>query len=161
VPSIGITGHMNLTPATVGLVRAALKSELAQYDPRELVGVSCLAEGADAVFAEVVLELGGRIEALLPARDYRATRVSSSHLPLFDDLVRRAHRTRYIAETSSMPAYAEANAEMIESVDRLLAVWDGRPSPTRKQGGTADAVAAARAAGVPVTVVWPEGAQRS
>lgn len=161
MPSIGITGHMNLTSATVGLVRAALKSELAQYDPDELVGVSCLAEGADAIFAEVVLELDGRLEALLPARDYRATRVSNSHLPVFDDLVRRAHKTSYIAETSSMRAYMEANAEMIASVDCLLAVWDGRPSPAWKQGGTADAVAAARAAGVPVTVVWPEGAQRS
>lgn len=160
MPSIGITGHMNLTPATIGLVREALKSALEQYDAAELTGVSCLAEGADSIFAAVLLAAGGRLEALVPARDYRDTRVSAAHLPMFDDLMQRAHRTRYVAEASSMQAYEAANAQMLSTVDLLLAVWDGRPSPPGKSGGTADAVAAARDAGVPVTVIWPEGAER-
>ncbi|MEU5838197.1 hypothetical protein ABZ820_31635 [Streptomyces diacarni] len=42
---------------------------------------------------------------------------------------------------------------------RLVAVWDGRP-PSGKGGGTADTVEQARAAGVDVVVVWPEGAGR-
>jgi hypothetical protein len=158
---IGITGHMNLTPATVDLVRAALHAELARHDPAELVGVSCLAEGADAIFAEAVLDAGGRLHALLPAPDYRDTRVSEAHRPVFDDLVQRSHETQYIAETSSMQAYEDANAVMLGMVDLILAVWDGQPSPEWKRGGTADAVAAARAAGVPVAVIWPEGAERS
>ena len=46
-------------------------------------------------------------------------------------------------------------------VDRssvLVAVWDGQPS--RGLGGTADVVAYARERGVPVEVIWPEGASR-
>ncbi|MCH7229740.1 hypothetical protein L0U85_02530 [Glycomyces sp. L485] len=157
---IGITGHMNLTAATVDLVAAALKHELSRYDPAELVGVSCLAEGADAIFAQTVLDAGGRLEALLPAPDYRDTRVSQAHLPVFDTLVAQAHTTRYVAEASSMQAYDQANAAMLDSVDRMLAVWDGQPSPSWKTGGTADAVTAARSRGVPITVIWPEGAER-
>ncbi|GAB3999397.1 hypothetical protein GCM10029992_28060 [Glycomyces albus] len=132
---IGITGHMNLTAATADLVRDALKAELAQYDPADLVGVSCIAEGADSIFAQAVIDAGGRLEALLPAPDYRDTRVSEAHLPAFDALVEAAAETRYVAEVSSMQAYDQANATMLESVDRMLAVWDGQPSPDWKTGG--------------------------
>jgi hypothetical protein len=43
-------------------------------------------------------------------------------------------------------------------VDALVAVWDGAV-PDGK-GGTGDTVQLARARGVPVTVVWPDGAAR-
>lgn len=158
---IGITGHMNLTPATVELVRKVIEAELAQCDPADLVGVSCLAEGADAIFASAVVNTGGHLIALLPAPDYRDTRVSEEHLPTFDALVSAATEVRYIAESSSMQAYDDANAEMLDEVDFILAVWDGEPSPKWKRGGTADAVKTAQERGVPVTVIWPDGAERS
>jgi hypothetical protein len=41
--------------------------------------------------------------------------------------------------------------------DRLVAVWDGTP-PSGKGGGTTDTVEQARAAGLPVDVVRPDGA---
>jgi hypothetical protein len=44
-----------------------------------------------------------------------------------------------------------------QRVDRL-AIWDGRPA--RGYGGTADVVAEAQREGLPVVVLWPEGAQR-
>jgi hypothetical protein len=155
---IGITGHMNLTSATADLVRLALLRELDRFDPATLTGVSCLAEGADSIFAQAVLDSGGRIEAILPALDYRDTRVGTGHLPVFDALAVRAEPVRYIAEASSVQAYAEANAAMLDAIDVLFAVWDGVPS--EKTGGTADAVAEARIRELPVTVIWPEGAQR-
>lgn len=158
---IGITGHMNLTPETRLLVREALDAALQEHDASSLVGFSCIAEGADAIFAEAVLAAGGLLVALLPAPDYRDTRVSDAHSGTFDALSARAHMIRYAADASSMQAYEEANAQMLDSVELLLAVWDGRPSPEWKKGGTADAVAAAREMGVPVTVIWPEGAERA
>jgi hypothetical protein len=158
---VGITGHMNLTSGTVGLVREAIRSELAPYDPADLTGVSCLAEGADAIFAQAVLDAGGRLEVLLPAPDYRDTRVSEAHQLVFDNLVARAHDVRYVAEASSMQAYEDANTAMLKTIDFMIAVWDGQPSPAWKRGGTAAAVAAARERGVPVTAIWPEGAERA
>jgi len=39
-----------------------------------------------------------------------------------------------------------------------VAVWDGKPA--RGVGGTADIVSYARQKGVPVAVLWPDGAAR-
>jgi hypothetical protein len=149
---------MNLTAATVDLVRTAFLEALERFDPADLTGVSCLAEGADALFAQAVLDAGGRLEAILPARDYRDTQAGPDHQPVLDALAARAANVSYIAETSSVQAYAAANDAMLASIDLLLAVWDGVPSA--KPGGTADAVAAAEARGVPTEIIWPEGAQR-
>lgn len=155
---IGITGHMDLTSTAAQLVRAELQAELDAHPPGDLIGVSCLAQGADSLFAQAVLDAGGQLEVLLPAPDYRSTQVGSDQLAIFDSLVAQACGVKYIAESSSTGAYVRANAAMIERVDMMIAVWDGKSA--FKIGGTADAVAAAQRAGVPVTVVWPDGAQR-
>jgi hypothetical protein len=52
----------------------------------------------------------------------------------------------------------EASSVMLARANRLFAVWDGQPA--RGYGGTADVVAEACRRGVPVTVIWPEGASR-
>lgn len=57
MPRIGITGHMNLTPATEKLVTAALYELLTLYESTNLVGVNCLARSADQLFARIVHDL--------------------------------------------------------------------------------------------------------
>lgn len=47
---------------------------------------------------------------------------------------------------------------LVGLVDRLIAVWDGEAA--RGFGGTADVVAYAGSMGVPVDIVWPDGATR-
>ncbi len=47
MPRIGITGHSNLTDATEKVVHQALQSLLLQYSSSDLVGITCLARGAD------------------------------------------------------------------------------------------------------------------
>jgi hypothetical protein len=47
---------------------------------------------------------------------------------------------------------------LVGLVDELIAVWDGEPA--RGYGGTADVVAYAKRQGIPVRIVWPEGAAR-
>lgn len=156
---IGVTGHMNLTAATVPLVREAIRKVLAPYVPEGLVGVSCIAAGADSIFADVVLDLGGALVVVLPAVDYRARKVKPEHAEQFDDLIRRASSVRVMPyEVSNRDAYEAANEALITSADRLIAVWDGR-APADK-GGTASVVEYAQAKGVPVDVIWPEGAER-
>lgn len=45
---IGVTGHMNITPDTAKQVYDEIVSHLADAgDPAVLVGVSCIARGAD------------------------------------------------------------------------------------------------------------------
>lgn len=64
----GITGHMNLTAGSVPLIYQALRAALEPYTGDELVGISCIARGADSIFAQVVLDLGGKLEVLLPVQ---------------------------------------------------------------------------------------------
>jgi hypothetical protein len=59
---------------------------------------------------------------------------------------------------STEEAHMDAGKVVVDRSSVLLAVWDGQPS--RGLGGTADVVAYARQRGVPVTVIWPEGASR-
>ncbi|ASU81584.1 hypothetical protein CDO52_01160 [Nocardiopsis gilva YIM 90087] len=156
---IGITGHSNLSADSVPLVRDALADLLAPYADGDLVGLSCLARGADQVFAEVVLDAGGKLEVVLPAVDYREAKVKPHNLDQFDELLMRSTLVRYMPhKTAGRAAYEDANEAILGGIDRLVAVWDGQSSGGK--GGTGDAVNAARGRGVPVDVVWPEGARR-
>jgi hypothetical protein len=159
VPRIGITGHTNLSAATVPLVAAGIRAELARHSVG-LTGVTCLARGADQIFARVVLELGGDLEVVLPAEDYRVRKVSADNAAEFDELhaMARAIRTMPFAHSDGN-AYQAASEHLLSTVDWLIAVWDGRPAGGH--GGTADVVAAAHRLGIPVTVMWPQGAERS
>ncbi len=121
---IGVTGHMNLTPPTVSLVRKAIRKALAPYVEEGLTGVSCIAIGADSIFAEVVLDLGGALEVILPASDYRERKVKPEHAQRFDSLTRRASSVRVMPyEVSNRDAYEAANEALVASSDRLIAVW--------------------------------------
>ena len=157
MPRIGITGHANLTARTRALVAGEIRGLLRPY--RDLVGVTCLAPGADQVFARVVLDLGGRIEVILPADDYRDSVLAPADVTEFDALLGQARSVRTMPyDTSDEEAYMAASEVVLSRSHRVLAVWDGAPSAG--YGGTADVVAEARRRHVPVTVVWPAGAER-
>ncbi|MET4923278.1 hypothetical protein P3L51_13095 [Streptomyces sp. PSRA5] len=158
--TIAVTGHLDLTEAGVPLIRTALDDLLRQYADGALVGLSCVAEGADSLFAEAILAAGGRLAVIIPAQDYRQNVVRPACAPLFDRLVEAAEEVLVLPhETADRQAYEAANAVLLARADRLVAVWNGEP-PTGKGGGTADVVLEARDAGIPVDVVWPEGAAR-
>ncbi|MFC9222761.1 hypothetical protein ACFT8W_18860 [Streptomyces hygroscopicus] len=158
--TIAVTGHMDITDASVPLVRGELDKILAAYEPSSLVGVSCIAKGSDSLFADAVLAAGGRLAVVIPSEDYRQAKVKPEHADTFDRLVAAADEVLVMPHaTANRQAYEAANAVLLERADRLVAVWDGQP-PTGKGGGTADVVHQAREAGIPVDVVWPDGASR-
>lgn len=159
MPRIGITGHSNLTGGSVPLVAAAIRAALDPYRPADLIGVTCLARGADQVFARAVLDLGGAVEVVLPAADYRERKVKPDNAVEFDELLRRASVVRTMPfARSNADAYMAASEQVLSTVDALIAVWDGQPSGG--YAGTADVVAAAHERDLPVTVVWPDDANR-
>ncbi|WP_020666450.1 hypothetical protein [Amycolatopsis nigrescens] len=156
---IGITGHSNLTDAAVPLVADGLRAALAEHVGAELIGVTCLARGADQVFARIVLGLGGAVEVVLPAADYRDRKVKPDSAADFDALIGKSTTVHTMPFTkSNREAYLAASERVLDTVDAMVAVWDGGPSGGH--GGTADVVHAARERGLPVTVVWPDGAER-
>lgn len=158
--TIAVTGHMDLTEDSVPLVRDALDQHLKRHADTDLVGVSCIAKGSDSLFAEAVLAAGGHLVVVIPSQDYRQQKVKADHAPLFDRLVKSAYKVLVMDhKTADRAAYEAANAVLLKRADRLVAVWNGEP-PSGKGGGTADVVIEARDAGLPVDVVWPDGAAR-
>ncbi|MFR9797262.1 hypothetical protein ACL02U_15330 [Streptomyces sp. MS06] len=158
--TLAVTGHMDLTEDSVPLVRTALDKLLDLYADDTLVGISCIAKGSDTLFAQAVLAVGGRLIVVMPSRDYRRSTVEQDDAPVFDQLVEAAGEVVVLPhEVADRQAYDAANRVLLERADRLVAVWNGEP-PSGKGGGTADTVLAARAAGIPVDVVWPDGAER-
>jgi hypothetical protein len=155
--SIAVTGHRDLTPRTVRLVDAAVRAALEPYAP-DLDGVSCLAAGADQIFARAVLDLGGRLHAVVPARRYRGSLPATARRT-FDSLLASACTVRRLKyEDPTGEAYVAANEVLLAGAHRLVAVWDHRPP--EGPGGTAEAVAEARRRGIAVEVIWPVGARR-
>jgi hypothetical protein len=160
VARIGITGHSNLTADTVPLVANVIREAIIAHSGDELVGVTCLARGADQIFARVVLELGGAVEVILPASDYRECKVKPDNGAEFDELMGKASTVHTMPfERSNREAYMAASDHVLNTVDMMVAVWDGAASGGH--GGTADVVDAARKRGISVTVIWPDGAKRS
>jgi hypothetical protein len=154
---IAISGHRGLPGTTVRLVDEAIRAALAQHAP-DVTGVSCLADGADQIFALAVTDLGGTLEVVIPAAEYREGLPADSHAR-YDDLFARAAAVRRLSFTeSTSESYMAASKLMVDAADELYAVWDGKPA--RGYGGTADVVAYARERGLPVHVIWPDGAQR-
>ena len=156
---LAITGHRGLPQVTERLVEAALRAEVGRYAGGELVGLSCLADGADTLFARAVLDTGGSLTVVVPAAQYREG-LPAGHHATYDALMDRAVEVIRLDRTESdSQAHLDASLHMIEQADELVAVWDGKPA--RGHGGTADVVDAARERGVPVAVIWPDGAQRT
>lgn len=156
---IAVSGHRGLTSDVGALIAQAIRAELASYADGRLVGISCLADGADQIFARAILEIGGKLEILVPAQLYRDALPEYAHHE-YDALFDRADSVTCLDHVDSTPeSHMDASIEMLRRADLLFAIWDGLPA--RSFGGTADVVAHARSTAVPVVVIWPEGAHRT
>jgi hypothetical protein len=154
---LAFTGHRGMPAATERLVDVGLRADL-DIRAGGLVGVCSLADGADTLFARALLDVGGALVVVVPAERYRAG-LPPEHHPTYDELLARAAEVVHLDHVeSTSEAHMAASLWMLDAADELLAVWDGQPA--RGYGGTADVVDAARSRGVPVTVVWPDGATR-
>ena len=156
---IGFSGHQGLPPATRDLVAAELRAKLEQLAGPELIGVTMLGPGADQLFARIVLELGGQLYVVIPAKRYRDGFEDPEARQEYDRLYPMAGSfevLEYVESTEE--AHMAGGRAVVDNSDLFVAVWDGRPA--RGHGGTADVVAYARERGVPVEVIWPEGASR-
>jgi hypothetical protein len=158
MPRIAISGHRGLNVHTADLIDQAIRERLSK-SPAGITGLSCLADGADQIFARAVVNLGGTFEVIIPAEEYRSGLPAEAHAE-YDDLLTRAitvHRLPFVESTSE--SHMAASKLMVDEADELYAVWDGKPA--RAYGGTADVVAYARDHDTPVQVIWPAGATRN
>jgi hypothetical protein len=157
MPRIAISGHRGLKPSTAKLVDQAIREKLSQ-DADGLTGLSCLADGADQIFARAVIEMGGSLEVVIPAVEYRSGLPAEAHAE-YDNLLSVAaevHHLPFVESTAE--SHMTASRLLVDEASELYAVWDGQPA--RAYGGTADVVAYARGQHTRVEVIWPAGAER-
>ncbi|WP_081238579.1 hypothetical protein [Streptomyces viridosporus] len=155
---IAVVGHADLTPDALALVESALRARLARRPVRTMAMVR---SGAGAPLASgraarasgcplaVVIPTRNGVPAMPPPRDRMAT----------GELLTLADQVRLLSyDPLDRDSCVGADERLVVSSGLLLAVWDGSPSNGRD--ATAHLVTYARAHGVPVEVVWPEGAAR-
>jgi hypothetical protein len=104
--------------------------------------VSPIADGADQIAAELALELGWELQAVLPfAREqYRASLANDPARERFDTLLGRATCVLELPGDldDSLDAYVMTGRATVAHCDALIAVWDGKPP--RGRGGTGEVV---------------------
>jgi hypothetical protein len=136
---IGITGHQRLqTSASWQWVHQEMDQLLGVVQP-PLVGISSLAVGADQLFANIILQQGGELEAIIPFAGYESTFVSDHDREEFKRLLMRCSRSEILEKHGTIEqAYFAAGKRVIDLSDFVVAVWDAQPAGGL--GGTADAV---------------------
>jgi hypothetical protein len=90
--------------------------------------VSCLAGGPDQLFPRTVLDLGGTLEVVVPAEEYRSG-LDPDEQQGYDELLRKAkHVERLPFDESTEQAHLAAGQAVVERSERLVAAWDGKPA---------------------------------
>ena len=135
--------------------------------PLRLRFVSPIADGADQIAAEIALELGWELQAILPfgRSEYRASLANHGARERFDELMERATCVLELPGHSEtqLDAYVMTGRATVAHCDLLIAVWDGLPP--RGRGGTGEVVQLAITRGTavihlplaeqaPARVVW-------
>ena len=119
-----------------------------------------LASNISTLIDRAVLDLGGSLFVVIPARKYRDGFDDENARRGYDELIGKAERTQRLPYVESTElAHMSGGKAVVLACDLLVAVWDGQPA--RGYGGTGDVVAFARRRQVPVEVIWPEGATRN
>jgi len=171
VLSVGVTGHRaDVIPlggiealrdrirsileliAEAGADLLELERDCFASGPCQRRFVSPIADGADQIAAEVALELGWKLQAIVPFERsaYRASLANDDARARFDLLLGRAESLLELPgdPTNGLDAYVMTGRATVAHCDLLIAVWDGRPP--RGRGGTGEVVQFALARGTAI-----------
>ena len=152
---VGISGHQRLpNPEAWEWVRQEMQDCISSL-AKPLVGVTCLAVGADTLFAEIVLALGGAIEVIVPFSDYETRFKSEEDRQNYRRLLAMAEKIEVLqGHDSDEEAYYAAGKRVVDTSELLVLVWDGKPSAGL--GGTADIAEYGRYLQRPITHINPQ-----
>lgn len=136
---IGITGHQRLADPDnwhwVGNEVDLLLSRISS----PLFGISCLAIGADQLFARAILRHRGTLEVIIPFAGYELTFAEGAQREEFERLVKLARLVNVLEKRGSQEeAYLTAGQNLVDRSELVMAIWDGKPA--QGPGGTADIV---------------------
>jgi hypothetical protein len=159
---VGVAGHRDLHPDGIDYIRAAAATHLRrlreQLQGTEIRVLTGLAAGSDQLVAQVALDLGISVDALLPMplQDY-ADDFDAQSLATLESLIRhpQVHCTELAPPTTTSDAaapeelsdrdrlYFNLAQNLMRRCRLLIAVWDGQSPPL--PAGTTDTVLRSRA----------------
>lgn len=126
-----VTGHRKIDETKIELVKTALRTEImSAIEEGYTHFISGFAEGVDLYFAEIVVELKKQYNLTLEVAIPYRNRVNSSN-PDFKRLLQCCDSFGVHSETYTPACFMMRNRFMIQSSDRVIAVYDGR-----EKGGT-------------------------
>lgn len=147
---VGVTGHQQREGIDWPWVRSRIDRYLAGKSI--IFGYSSLAAGTDQIFADAVLDAGGKLIAVVPMEDY-ASQFEDEPLKEYKRLLAKAQIVELRSKKPDEGAFLDAGKWIARDVDRMVAVWDGEDAAGR--GGTADIVAYAMSLGRQVHHIDP------
>jgi len=154
---VGVTGHQNMPAAAATYVRGKLASRLVSIN--DLEGVCSLAAGADQLFADIVLDHGGKLRVVIPSHGYEGTFQTDADRSRYLRLLGVASKRICLDYPKpSEDAFFAAGRAVVDMCDYLIAIWDGEKA--RGHGGTADIVAYAGKRKKRTEIIWPKGITR-
>ena len=159
---LGVTGHRVLPHAQLVKDRIADCLSRIRGDSRRLLLLSPLAEGADRLVAETLLNSFSpfaELHVLLPFAKpaYEKTFSDPSAIQAFRTLLDQARSVKTlpsIPHSEPEDAFLACGKSVVDRSDILVAIWDGQPAKGR--GGTGDVVAYARNVQKPLAWILSE-----
>lgn len=150
---VGIAGHQHLeNSSNWEWVRRELHDLLGRLS-KPLIGITCLAPGADSLFARLILEHDRAFEVVLPFPGYERN-VPSDKRDDYQRLLKQAARvTTLERQKTDEESYLKAGKRVVDLADLMVAVWDGKPA--KGLGGTADVVKYAQEKQKPIIYLDP------
>lgn len=149
----GITGHQRIEPPeSVDWVAHMIEEFVSSHSVHQ--GLTCLADGADQLFANKLIQVQIPFTAVIPCSNYEdafSSRAAAEHYRKL--LARAAAIDQLQYDAPSSEAFMEAGKRVVDRCDVLLAVWDGEDSAG--YGGTADVVSYAKRRKTPVYQLEP------
>lgn len=139
---IGVTGHQRRDGIDWNWVRHHI--DLYLIGKPIITGYSSLAAGTDQIFADAVLDRGGKLVAVIPIPKY-IDHFQDEALKRFKQLRSVSHIIELNSHKSDNWAFLDAGKWIAREAERIIAVWDGEPAAGA--GGTGDVVAYALSLG--------------
>jgi hypothetical protein len=135
---VGITGHQDIgSHETIEWVAQVLDELIS--DGSIDSGITCLAKGADQMYAQALLKNNIPYLAIIASKDYRSTFDDPKTLNSYQALLDKASNVVILDnERASEQAFYDAGKMLVDRSDSVIAVWDGQNA--RGLGGTADIV---------------------
>jgi ADP-ribose pyrophosphatase len=149
--ALGVGGHQHLgDEQTQSFVAQQFRRLLLEYQQREphLLLYAALASGADQLFVNIALELGVRVEIVLPCAHYRDIFSSEEERQEYDRLLHAVQEIHQLPpQHCSDDAFLAAGQWIIDQSHLLILAWNGLLPQGR--GGTGDMASYARFVGCP------------